>query len=168
MTPSAAGAKDSPSADTTQCGSSSTPRPTTSPTSCAPWRCRRRSSIGRSRRCARSWSKVGLGVTTSLSRRARSRSALRLRAVERSRMFGLGRSYITLQRCFPPPILGTHRSRPRGHRVGQSRPRSETAACRLPSRRSPSVAACAASSAGTARTTGAWQSRYRKRKTSRR
>ena len=40
---------------TTRCGSSSTRWPTTWPTSCAPWRCPRRSSTGRSRRCARSW-----------------------------------------------------------------------------------------------------------------
>ena len=40
---------------TTPCGSSSTPLPTTSPISCAPWSCRRRLSSGRSRPCARSW-----------------------------------------------------------------------------------------------------------------
>ena len=38
-------------------GSNSTPSLITSPTSCARWPCRGRSSIGRSRRCARSWSR---------------------------------------------------------------------------------------------------------------
>jgi P27 family predicted phage terminase small subunit len=46
---------------TTRCGSSFTRSPTTSLISCARWRCRRRSSIGSSPPCARSWSRSAPG-----------------------------------------------------------------------------------------------------------